>query len=829
MMLLYALTVFLGAFLLFQIQPLIGKAILPWFGGAPAVWSTCLVFFQLVLLAGYLYAHGLARRSNPRAARAFHCALLLLSVAALLALALAWGSPILPGSGWKPRDPGEPIRRILLILATSVGLPYLLLSSTSPLAQAWAARTHPRARVYRLYALSNLASLLALVTYPTLVERLLSLRAQAWLWSGTYVAFAASSLICAIRSGKVPNRPCHPFALRPCHPEPFAPLCHPERSEGSALTASMVASAQDRLREGSAPIASTDSLQLRAGSERSEGSAPVAPSITHQPSPITYLFWFTLAAGGSMMLMATTNQMCQEVAAIPFLWVLPLCLYLASFVLCFESDRLYNRALFGLAYLAALCWADVVLFRGYTVPIRIQIAAYSAALFTACMVCHGELARSKPHPARLTSFYLTIAAGGAAGGIFVALIAPRLFRGFWEIHAALLLSGVLAIAALARDRTSWLHRGRPWPAFLALVVCAAAVYYARDPEIFSSALARRLSLRLLFSSSAGLLSVGAGAAALLLLLRLRLLTTRGRPYLAGALLAGALAFVGMLLVSEIQSFLQSAVSVSRNFYGVLTVERLSAGDPNEERLDLRHGRIVHGFQYWSPEKRRLPTSYYTEQSGIGLALEYHPRRAGGPMNVGVVGLGVGTIAAYARPGDTFRFYDINPAVIALSTGPGRLFTYLADCPAKVEIAAGDARLSLERELSRGSAAGFDVLAVDAFTSDAIPVHLLTKEAIEIDLARLTRPGGILALHISNRQLDLEPVVRAVARSLSLPMCVVDRNERDSTVWATTWVLLSRDPAALAVPEIARACARREEGTTVRLWTDDYSSLFQILK
>ncbi|HEY3123171.1 MAG TPA: ferrichrome ABC transporter permease [Thermoanaerobaculia bacterium] len=774
-MLAYALTVFLGAFLLFQIQPLMGKSILPWFGGAPAVWSTCLVFFQLVLLAGYLYAHGLARRSNPRSARAFHCALLLLSLAALLALALAWGSPILPGSGWKPRDPGEPIRRILLILATSVGLPYLLLSSTSPLAQAWAARTHPGARVYRLYALSNLASLLGLVTYPILVERLLSLRAQAWLWSATYVAFAASSLFCAWRSAPpaLPNQPCHP--------------------------------------------------------ERSEGSAPVAPSITNHQSPITHLFWFALAASGSMMLMATTNQMCQEVAAIPFLWVLPLCLYLASFVLCFESDRFYNRALFGPAYLAALCWAAVVLFRGFTVPIRIQIAAYSAALFTACMVCHGELARSKPHPARLTSFYLTIAAGGAAGGIFVALIAPRLFRGFWEIHAALFLSGVLAIVALARDRTSWLHHGRPWPAFLALVVCAAAVYYARDPEVFSSALARRLSLRLLFSSSAGLLAVGAGAAALLLLLRLRLLTARGRPYLAGAFLAGALAFVGMLLVSEIQSFLQSAVSVSRNFYGVLTVERLGAGDPNEERLDLRHGRIVHGFQYWSPEKRRLPTSYYTEQSGIGLTLENHPRRARGPMNVGVVGLGVGTIAAYSRPGDTFRFYDINPAVIALSIGPGRLFTYLADCPAKVEIAAGDARLSLERELSSGSAAGFDVLAVDAFTSDAIPVHLLTKEAIEIDLARLARSDGILALHISNRQLDLEPVVRAVARSLSLPMCVVDRNERDSIVWATTWVLLSRDPAVLAVPEIARACARREEGTTVRLWTDDYSSLFQLLK
>ncbi len=812
-MLLYALTVFLGAFLLFQIQPLMGKSILPWFGGAPAVWSTCLVFFQLALLAGYLYAHALVRGAGPppRAARVLHCALLLLSLAAFLALFLAWGSPILPGPGWKPRDPSHPAGRILLLLATSVGLPYLLLSSTSPLAQAWAARAHPGARVYRLYALSNLASLLALVTYPTLVERLLPLRAQAWLWSATYAAFAATSLACAWRAGDTPL--VHPFASHR-HPEPFAPLCHPfapspchpERSEGSALVASIDhGPAQDRLREG---------------------SAPVATAFTAHNSPLTTLFWFSLAAAGSMMLMATTNQMCQEVAAVPFLWVLPLCLYLASFVLCFESDRFYVRALFGPAMLAALLWAAYVLFQGFTVPILTQIAAYSGALFASCMVCHGELARSKPDASRLTSFYLTIAAGGAAGGIFVALVAPLLFRGFWEIHIAFLLAGALAIVALARDRGSWLYRGRPWPALVALAASAAAVYYARDPELFRSALARRLSLRLLFSSSGALLALGAGVAALLLILRLGLLTARGRPYLAGALLAGALAFLGSLLVAEIQSSLQSAVSLSRNFYGVLTVERMGVGDRESERLDLRHGRIVHGFQYWNPLKRSLPTSYYGIESGIGLALEHHPRRAAGPLRVGVVGLGVGTIASYGRAGDVYRFYDINPDVITLSTGPGRLFTYLADSPARVEIVSGDARLSLERE--RGQPA-FDVLAVDAFTSDAIPVHLLTREAVEVYLARLARPDGILALHISNRQLDLEPVVRSVARSLALPICVVDRNEREGAVWATTWVLLSRDPAVLALPDIARACVRREAGPSVRLWTDDYSNLFSVIK
>ncbi|HYR46225.1 MAG TPA: fused MFS/spermidine synthase, partial [Thermoanaerobaculia bacterium] len=548
--------------------------------------------------------------------------------------------------------------------------------------------------------------------------------------------------------------------------------------------------------------------------------------ITIHNSQFTILFWFALAACGSTVLMATTNQMCQEVASIPFLWVLPLCLYLLSFVLCFESDRFYNRAVFGPLLLAALCWAAIVLFHGFVVPIRMQIAAYSTALFASCMVLHGELARSRPESARLTSFYLTIAAGGAAGGIFVALLAPRIFRGFWEIHFALLLSGALAIVALARDRASWLHRGRPWPALLALAGSAAAVYYTRDPEVFRSAMARRLSLGLLLSSGSALLMVGAGVAALLLVLRLRLLTARGRPYLAGALLAGALAFVGLLLVSQIQSSLQSAVLVSRNFYGVLTVERLDAGNADSERLDLRHGQIVHGFQYTAPVKRRLPTTYYGETSGIGLALEHHPRRSNGSLRVGVVGLGTGTIAAYSRAGDTLRFYDINPAVISLSTGPARLFSYIADSPAAIEIATGDARLSLERE--RG-APGFDILAVDAFTSDAIPVHLLTRQAFQIYLDRLARPGGILAIHISNRQLDLEPVVRGLARSLSLPVCVVDRNDKNETVWATTWVLLSRDPAVLAAPEIAGACVQRDASPKVRLWTDDYSNLFAVMK
>ncbi len=763
-MLAYAVTVFLEAFLLFQIQPLIGKYILPWFGGAPAVWSTCLLFFQLVLLAGYFYAHGLVSRLSPRTARALHVALLLLSLLLLAALAIVWGSPILAGAGWKPADPQRPVERILVLLAVSVGLPYLLLSSTSPLLQAWAARTHPSARVYRLYALSNLGSLLALVSYPPLVERFLPLRAQAWIWAGTYAAFAAGSIFCAWRAGNAPAE------ARP------------------------------------APQAS------------------ILPASAGRPGRLPYLFWFGLAAGGSMMLLAITNQMCQEVASIPFLWILPLCLYLLSFVICFENERLYARWLFGPALAAALGWAALVLYQGFEASIRTQVAAYSAALFATCMVLHGELARSKPEPRRLTSFYLTISAGGAAGGIFVALVAPRIFRLFLELHIALALTALLAIGALVRDQASWLHRGRAWPAFLVLAGLALLLYGARNPKIFSSGFS---GLRQEFSGSWNLVSLGAGLTALLLLLWLRLLTARGRPWFAGACLLGGAGCLAYLLVSDVRSFQESAVLISRNFYGVLTVEKINGDDPEEARLDLRHGRIVHGFQYQSAEKRREPTSYYTQESGIGLALLHHPRRDSGPLKVGVVGLGTGTIASYGRPGDTIRFYDINPAVVALSLGQPRLFTYLADSAARIEIVEGDARLSLERELARGPQ-GYDVLAVDAFSSDAIPVHLLTREMFRTDLAHLA-PGGILAIHISNRQLDLEPVVRALAKSLAVPLCVVDKAGAGERVWGTTWVLLSGNGDLFESPAFQGNCSDEEEGKIVRVWTDDYSNLFQALK
>lgn len=759
----YALTIFLSAFLLFQLQPLIGKAILPWFGGAPAVWTTCMLFFQLLLLGGYAYAHAVASFLSPRAQRRLHTALLLLALAAMGLCVLFWSSPILPGPGFKPSDPESPVLRILGLLAACVGLPYFLLSTTGPLLQAWFARSHPGVSPYRLYALSNVGSLLALVTYPFVVEPNLTLHRQALVWAGGFAIFAAFGAFCAGR-----------FAA----------------STPAALAV--------------------------------EAAAPEG-----RPSAGTRLLWLALSACASMMLLATTNQLCQEVAAIPFLWVLPLCLYLLSFIFCFDSERFYRRAVFGPALAVGIGTAAYVLNQGFSVSLARQVAVYAFALFAVCMVCHGELVRLKPGPRYLTSFYLMVSAGGAAGGLFVGVVAPRIFNGFWEFHLGLWLAGLLTLVVLSVDPGSWLRVGRPWPALAALLGAFALASAVREMRIWDAAVS------FLFRDAFSSLGRAALLAGSLLLAAVALAATkgfwwrRGRPWFAASCLVIALALVAAVLWTDIEDFRNDAVVVARNFYGVLTVEEQYVDNPELRLLKLRHGRIVHGFQYQAASKRDLPTSYYNNRSGIGLAILKHPRHANG-LKIGVVGLGVGTIAAFAHAGDSVRFYDINPEVVRLSLGPHRVFTYLADCTGKVQVVQGDARLSLERELAQGRPQGFDVLGVDAFSSDSIPVHLLTREAMALYIAHLARPDGILAIHISNRYLDLRPVLKGLADALHLDVSLVDVSD-EGGFWGSTWILLSPQGDVLERSGIDENAVELKIEKPVRLWTDDYSNLFQVLK
>ena len=690
-------TIFLSAFLLFQVQPLIAKYILPWFGGGPAVWTACMLFFQVVLLGGYAYAHLISTRLSRRVGGSVHIAALLVSLAFL---------PISPDAEiWKRADVGEPTGFILWLLLANVGVPYFLLSSTTPLVQRWFSQAYPEHSPYRLYALSNTGSLLALLTYPFVVEPSFTLGSQVGGWSVAYGGFTA---LCAWSAWRgIPA------------------------SGGGAGTPSD-------------PAATVEDEDERA-----------------TPGAIDILMWLSLAAAGSIILLATTNQMSQEVAVVPFLWVVPLALYLLTFIITFEHERWYNRFHFGLLMGVSSIAATAVLFGGVFVPLWVQIVVYSATLFACCMTCHGELYRSRPDPAHLTLFYLMVAAGGALGGLFVAAVAPVIFNSFWEYHVGL-------IACIFLTQLAWLRSG--------------------------------VSVRAFGSRSALYLRLG--------------------------LMAGALALV---LYAHVQLSGQGVVEASRNFYGVLKVSR--DHDEVGEKLALTHGRIVHGEQYRDSDKKGWPTSYYGPQSGVGLAMQHHPRRHASEgestLKVGVVGLGVGTVSAYGWPGDTIRFYEINPAVVRFADS---IFSYNADSEAQVDVVLGDARVQLELELARNGPHGFDVLAIDAFSSDAIPIHLITREAAELYWKHLA-DDGILAFHISNRSLDLAPVTRALADVCGCEAVGTHSPEvLDKGVKLSNWVILTSNRAFLDSPAVREAAVgwSRDDQPPL-LWTDDFASLWQVLK
>ncbi len=736
-MLRYAVTIFLGAFLLFQVQPMMGKVILPWFGGGASIWTTCVLFFQVGLLGGYLYAHCLTTWLRPKAQCAVHVALL---AASLLLLP----SP----AAWKPEPGAEPIGGILLLLAANVGLPFLMLSATGPLLQAWLARTSdslasPGRSPYRLYALSNAASLLALLSYPIAVETTLGASVQLTAWSLGYAAFALGCGYSAMRFGLSGARDVAGRGGKASN------------SAGECVTGF----------PGVAEVA-----RLRGVAETpNSGEFGYLPEIAApRPTHGTVLLWLGLSAAGSAMLLATTNQLCQEVAVVPFLWIVPLVLYLLSFVICFDSPRWYNRTfcLFFLAIMAALAVAS--LFLGVSMPLAAQLAIFPLTLLACCMTCHGELVRAKPEPRHLTLFYLMIALGGALGGALVALAAPAVFTGYWEYHVALAGCCLLTLIAWRRDGFT--------------------------PVRFLS------------------------------------------PDMAwGCLLAGQTALVAALASQAWRTHgHETTVLATRNFYGALRVRETVDDDATPEPvLQLIHGQISHGFQYREGDRLR-PCSYYSPQSGVALALQLCRDERPDGLRVGVVGLGTGTIAAHGRPGDMIRFYEINPQVVRLSSPD--YFTYRDASAAEVEVVLGDARISMEEELRSGRPQQYDVLAVDAFSSDAIPIHLLTKECADIYWQHL-KPDGVLALHISNRFLSLGGVTRGLAACR--PGCqalLIENAGDDDGADTAAWVLLTSNARILEAAEIT---GDEEQGVPSRvtpwtdeepiLWTDDFHALWRVVR
>jgi hypothetical protein len=763
----YGLTIFFGAFLLFQIEPMIAKYIQPWFGGAPTVWTTCLLFFQTLLLAGYTYAHVIGTRLSPRRQATMHLALVVTCVAAMLASALLWNSPVLPGVSWKAARAEYPVARILLLLSLSIGLPYFALSATAPLLQSWFARIYPGRSPYRLYSLSNFGSLVALLTYPFAVEPRLTLQSQSNFWTCLYLVFAIGMAFCALQMRGV---------------EPYA-------SEEDAST--------------------------------------------ERPTLSTLTLWFALPACASFLLYAGTGQLTQDTAPVPFLWILPLALYLLSFIVCFDSERWYRRGIFHPLLGAAIFLSPLVVLhldRSAAAIAHLGISATAATLlieignvlilvFAGCMVCHGELARLKPHRKDLTVFYLVVSAGGALGGIVSVVVMPLLFSGFWDFRFAVWSCVVLLAISVVRDGGSWVYRRT-----LTIAV-----------SILSAALVFPLSLGVVEHWGIYLL-VALAAIAILWRARQsknppRLLLRRGIE--AQSSMMVAIAILAFTYINLITLSMHDAVWFTRNFYGLFRVIGTDAPDRSWHSYRLLNGRVSHGEQFFSdayPRMRYYPTTYYGLGSGVGLVMMNHPRRAdaeNSSLRVGVVGLGVGTIAAWGRPGDYFRFYEINPAVVSLATDPNGYFSFIRDSSARVEIVAGDGRLSMESELAEGHPQNFDVLVIDAFTGDAVPTHLLTREAMLTYLRELA-PDGVLAVHISNLYLDLAPVLAEHGRTLNLKYRFVHAEEKDLVDWASDWVLLSRDNKIFEQPEIAARLKSDAGMRRVRPWTDDYSNLFQLL-
>jgi hypothetical protein len=977
------LTIFLSAFLLFQVQPLISKVILPWFGGTPAVWTTCVLFFQVLLLVGYTYAHVVATRLGRRPQVVVHLIVVAVAVALL---------PILPTARWKPQTVDDPARQILTLLAACVGLPYFVLATTSPLLQAWFSRTHAGRSPYRLYALSNVGSLLALASFPFVVEPYLTTKVIATVWSCAFVVFALLAAACAMRTWYV------------------------------------------------APLAAVEPAESLNGMGEATQADP-------RPGVGRYVMWLLLPACGSAMLLAVTNQMCQDVAVVPFLWVLPLSLYLLSFIICFDNERWYVRPFFWLWLVAGMVYMVHLLHVGVDASILDQVIGFSVGLFGCCMVCHGELVRLKPGPRHLTSFYLMVSAGGALGGVFVSLLAPQIFDLYLELPYGMFACCALAMMAFWMDKKphrrwprSWVLRlvvpllviaplvewayeplyqlavvllvrapgvewacqplfqhvlkplgildkplpaevlfggaaalgvlvtvlGMAWASVGAWAIRGGVLLFAsalvaewlygpveayilrplqvvREPLLMEGVIAAGLVLGVLVvglglawraartwvASGLGLLlftsallvwghfdpdvgrvlpadgftilllcGVGLGLLAVLLgmgwpsgaarIARLDVLFlvcvligrwagSFWRLYAAGLeatsakvtplppellfafwvgmaavlfvlalerrsaavsrrtwgwlvcvpVFAATLFFLGRDLWSQVEVARRSVKAAARNFYGVLRVTEYGAEYPDKHQYVLMHGRINHGCQLRSEEGRRRAISYFGEETGIGLTLLNHPRRDEG-LRVGIVGLGVGTLAAYGRPGDVFRFYEINEEVKRVATSP-KLFTYLGDSAAQCEVVLGDGRLSLENELQRGEPQHFDVLMLDAFSGDAVPVHLLTKEAFEMYLKHL-RPDGVIVVQITNRYLDLDPVCAAMAEQLGLRKVLVESSGDDALeTSATSQVLLTRSTAFVELAAIRSAASERRKAKPPILWTDDYSNLFRILK
>lgn len=723
MVILFTLTLFLSSSLLFLVQPMIGKMVLPLLGGTPAVWNTCMVFFQATLLAGYLYVHASTRWLRLQQQALVHVTLLVISFLAL---------PIAVAAENDPPVTGTPILWLLRVLILTVGIPFFLVSTSGPLLQRWFARTDHRSAgdPYFLSVAGNVGSIVALLAYPALLEPSLRLGEQTSLWTTGYAILVVLTVAC------------------------YWLVYRQARLHGAA------------------------------GDRPSQAVSEPAPLWTHRRR------WIVLAFVPSSLLLGVTTYLTTDVAAVPLFWIVPLVIYLLTFALVFAKRALVPHAVVvRVLPILVLPLASLIIFDS-SLPAALQSPVHLATFFIAAMVCHGELARMRPHGRYLTEFYLCVSIGGVLGGLFNALLAPLLFTTVLEYPLALVLA-----CALRPQRTG----------------------------VLNTAAARRLDVALPLAFGVFVLGVmfafkGADSKAPLALVAVYIVpavicfTFRPRP-IRFALSLGAL----MLASGAYMSANEGVSHRGRSFFGVHRILH----KPERNARYLVHGGIIHGVQRLDPSRRREPSTYFHETGPIGQAFAtFHGPTA--KRRVGVIGLGVGTLAAYGEAGQDWTFYEIDPAIADLAAN-SRHFSFLADSPARTRVVLGDARISLTKEPPHA----FDLLIVDAFSSDAIPVHLLTREALKLYWEKLDA-HGVLAFHISNRYIDFAPLLAGLARDAGL-VCLVQDDlllsaaDMADEKTASRWAVMARSAGDLgALAHDTRWHALPARPTTVA-WTDDFSN------
>jgi len=732
-----AITIFISAFLLFQVQPLISKFILPWFGGSPAVWTTAMLFFQCTLFLGYVYSHLLFSRLSL--ARQVRVHLVLLVLASIMALF------VIPLDVLKPTGTEDPTLRILLLLMVCVGLPYAVLSTTGPLIQAWFSKAYPGQSPYRLFSLSNLGSLIALGSFPFLFEPFMELKTMGRFWMIGFWVFAGLCAACGLSMSRMTN---------------------------------------------------VNSVSVGASPELETGTTP---------SLWQRLSWVGLSCLSSLMFIATTNHVCHDIATVPFLWIIPLALYLLTFIICFDHPRWYVREFWCatcIAAIIALVCFDLDL--GFTLNLMLHFGT----MFLICMVCHGELLMLRPENRKhITEYYLLISAGGALGGLFITLVATRYFDEYYEWPIGLIISFVVSAAVIGTVlcRKKWLGAAGNWVAPAGIVLATCFLGWCLDPFEW-------------LGSEEGL------------------------------------------------GIKKQTLLKARNFYGTVSVtdrqytQPISAeeNDGIERGLDSGYrsfysGSVLHGRQWTDSKKRDLPLSYYGKESGVGKTLQYcvensHRDR---PLKFAVVGLGSGALAAYARPAEGARaadecvMYEINPLVEEIAR---EHFWYLPNYEKRlgkpIEVRLGDARLTMERE----AAQEYDVIVLDAFSGDSVPAHLLTREAFDIYRNHLKKNAdgsiaGMVCIHITNTYLNLYPVVKNAAEQVlkTKYTSIYKVSESQDLLMRSHYFIMTNDQLFLdqthMVPHFKVVLGPDGESTRtaidldwqgIPLWTDHYSTIFNIL-